>query len=84
MATASGDGLVRNDVDSQRSLLCDNNMVFKLVRQYGGYAAHLSGNDIAAAIAPAGTGATGYTYPILAPLLHGGSTVLLERWNGAA
>lgn len=65
------------------SLLCDNNMVFKLVRQYGGYAAHLSGNDIAAAIAPAGTGATGYTYPILAPLLHGGSTVLLERWNGA-
>jgi non-ribosomal peptide synthetase component E (peptide arylation enzyme) len=31
---------------------------------------------------PAGTGATGYNYPILALLLVGGTSVLLERWDG--
>ena len=39
--------------------------------------------DIAAALAPAGTGSIGYCYPILTPLLHGGTTVILERWEPA-
>lgn len=38
-------------------------------------------DDIAAALAPAGTGAIGYVYPILTPLLHGATTVILERWG---
>lgn len=41
----------------------------------------LSENDIGAALAPAGTGATGYVYPILAPLLWGATSVILERWG---
>jgi len=40
--------------------------------------------DIVAALAPAGTGGVGYNYPILAPLLHGGTSVILERWDPAA
>lgn len=64
------------------SLFSDNDMVFKLVGQYGTYATQMTDRDIGAAIAPAGTGATGYNYPIIAPLLHGGSSVLLERWDG--
>lgn len=38
-------------------------------------------DDISAAIAPAGTGATGYVYPILTPLLHGATSVILTRWK---
>jgi Acyl-CoA synthetases (AMP-forming)/AMP-acid ligases II len=64
------------------SLFSDNNMAFKLIGQYGGFATQMTDRDIGAAIAPAGTGATGYNYPIIAPLLHGGSSVLLEHWNG--
>ena len=52
------------------------------IGQYGSFATQMTDSDIGAAIAPAGTGATGYNYPIIAPLLHGGSTVLLERWDG--
>jgi len=40
--------------------------------------------DIAAVLASAGTGAIGYCFPILTPLLHGGSSVVLERWDPAA
>ena len=40
--------------------------------------------DVAAALAPTGTGAIGYGYPILTPLLHGGTTVILEKWDPAA
>lgn len=36
---------------------------------------------VTAAIAPAGTGATGYIFPILMPLLHGATSVILERWG---
>ena len=64
------------------SLFSDNNMAVKLIGQYGSFATQMTDSDIGAAIAPAGTGATGYNYPIIAPLLHGGSTVLLERWDG--
>ena len=44
-------------------------------------AIELTENDIGAALAPAGTGATGYVYPILVPLLHGATSVILERWG---
>jgi non-ribosomal peptide synthetase component E (peptide arylation enzyme) len=37
--------------------------------------------DVAAALAPAGTGAIGYVYPILSPLLIGATSVILERWS---
>lgn len=37
--------------------------------------------DISAAIAPAGTGATGYVFPILSLLLTGGTATILERWG---
>ena len=36
---------------------------------------------IIAALAPAGTGATGYVYPVLMPLLHGATSVILDRWG---
>lgn len=38
-------------------------------------------NDIAAALAPAGTGATGYVYPVLMPLLAGATSAILPRWG---
>ena len=41
----------------------------------------LTPDDVAAALAPAGTGATGYIFPILTPLLHGATSVILERWH---
>jgi len=34
-----------------------------------------------AAIAPAGTGATGYVYGLLAPVVLGGTSVILTRWK---
>lgn len=40
-----------------------------------------SSDDVIAALAPAGTGATGYVFPILVPLLHGATSVILERWG---
>lgn len=46
--------------------------------------AKFTANDIAAALAPAGTGATGYIYPILMALLHGATSVILERWGDPA
>lgn len=37
--------------------------------------------DRTAAIAPAGTGATGYVYGLLAPVVLGGTSVILTRWK---
>ncbi|CAN5733748.1 medium-chain fatty-acid--CoA ligase [soil metagenome] len=64
------------------SLFSDNNTIVKLIRQYRD-ASDVSQHDVAAALAPAGTGATGYNYPILAMLLNGGTSVMLEHWSGA-
>jgi len=64
------------------SLFSDNNTLVKLVQQYL-HASDVTSSDVAAALAPAGTGATGYNYPILAMLLHGGTSVLLEHWSGS-
>ena len=38
-------------------------------------------DDVTAAIAPAGTGATGYIYGLLSPLLQGATSVILPRWK---
>ena len=60
----------------------DNNLTF-LLRDYA-EAVEMGPGDIAAAIAPANTGATGYLFPVLAPLLVGAASVLLENWSPAA
>jgi acyl-CoA synthetase (AMP-forming)/AMP-acid ligase II len=60
----------------------DNNLSF-LLRDYAG-AVGMGPGDVAAAIAPANTGATGYLFPVLAPLLCGAGAVLLEDWGPAA
>ena len=43
--------------------------------------AEFTSDDIAAALAPAGTGATGYIYPVLMPILNGATSVILGRWK---
>jgi acyl-CoA synthetase (AMP-forming)/AMP-acid ligase II len=63
------------------SLFSDNNTIVKILRQYV-QAAKVTSEDVAAALAPAGTGSTGYNYPILAMLLVGGTAVLLDHWSG--
>ncbi len=59
----------------------DNNLSF-LLRDYAA-AVGMGPGDVAAAIAPANTGATGYLFPVLAPLLCGAGAVLLEDWGPA-
>jgi acyl-CoA synthetase (AMP-forming)/AMP-acid ligase II len=59
----------------------DNNLSF-LLREYA-EAVELGPGDIALAIAPANTGATGYLFPVLAPLLCGAAAVLQETWSAA-
>jgi non-ribosomal peptide synthetase component E (peptide arylation enzyme) len=44
-------------------------------------AAEIHAGDVAVGIAPANTGATGYVFPVLGPLLSGASAVLLGHWN---
>jgi non-ribosomal peptide synthetase component E (peptide arylation enzyme) len=57
----------------------DNNLWF-LLSQYADAVA-LDANDIIVGVAPANTGSTGYVFGVLAPLLHGASSVLQERWE---
>ncbi|MGI4815441.1 MAG: class I adenylate-forming enzyme family protein [Janthinobacterium lividum] len=64
------------------SMFSDNNTLVKLLQQYLP-AARVDGADVAAALAPAGTGSTGYNYPILTMLLVGGTSVMLEHWSAA-
>ena len=51
-----------------------------LLRDYA-QAVEMTAGDVAVAIAPANTGATGYLFPVLAPLLCGAAAVLL--WKSA-
>lgn len=60
----------------------DNNVSF-LMRDYIA-AVEMGPGDKAIAIAPANTGATGYMFPVLAPLCGGAASVLLEEWSPAA
>jgi acyl-CoA synthetase (AMP-forming)/AMP-acid ligase II len=43
-------------------------------------AVKMTPDDIAIGLAPANVGSTGYVYPVLAPLLLGATSVLLEHW----
>ena len=61
------------------SLWSDNNLwVFMqdYIRATG-----LTADDVAVGLSPANTGAVGYAFPVLAPLLAGASSVLLEKWS---
>lgn len=60
-----------------------NNLHAMLMGQYGP-AIGMRESDVAAGIAPANTGSTGYIFPILGPLLAGATTVILERWSPKA
>jgi non-ribosomal peptide synthetase component E (peptide arylation enzyme) len=64
---------------SKISRFSSNNLLFMLdiARDKAGFSA----TDVAAALAPAGTGATGYVYPILMPLMNGATSVILPRWS---
>jgi non-ribosomal peptide synthetase component E (peptide arylation enzyme) len=64
---------------SKISLWSSNNLLDAL----DGYAKAVGyeRSDVTAAIAPAGTGATGYVYGLLAPLIFGGTSVILPRWK---
>jgi len=64
------------------SLWSDNNQIALLLKQYLPQM-QVTADDHAVTLAPASTGATGYVFPILLPLLIGGSCALLERWSGA-
>ena len=44
----------------------------------------LTSEDIAVGLCPANTGATGYVFPVLGPLLVGASSILLEEWSPRA
>ena len=44
-------------------------------------AVDLTEDDIAVGFCPANTGATGYVFPVLGPILVGASSVLLEHWS---
>lgn len=44
----------------------------------------LTADDVAAGLAPAGTGSTGYIFPVLTPLLLGATAAILERWSPRA
>ena len=67
---------------SKISLYSTNNLLFMLRSTASG--AEFSDRDVTAALAPAGTGATGYLFPILMPLLYGATSVILERWGDPA
>lgn len=57
-----------------------NNDMFALLSPFWSRI-RLTSDDVAAALAPAGTGAIGYVYPILSPLLNGATAILLEHWG---
>ncbi len=61
------------------SLWTDNNL-WHFLNSYG-RATEMTHNDRAVGIAPANTGATGYVFPVLAPLLFGASSRLLKKWD---
>ncbi|HZB48120.1 MAG TPA: AMP-binding protein, partial [Mycobacteriales bacterium] len=64
------------------SLWTDNNLWYfmKNFRER----VQLTEDDVAVGLAPANTGATGYVFPVLGPLLAGAGSVLLEDWEPAA
>lgn len=65
------------------SVWSSNDLVALLVHHMG-RRLHIGPGDVAGAIAPASTGSTGYVFPVLAPLLVGATTALLETWKPQA
>lgn len=65
------------------SVYSGNNLYALLVKQYGTSVGQTD-SDVSAGIAPANTGSTGYIFPILAPLIQGATTVILEEWDPQA
>lgn len=63
------------------SLWTDNNL-WAFMKQYR-ESTGMTRTDVALGLAPANTGATGYVFPVLAPLLSGATSVLLEDWDPA-
>jgi acyl-CoA synthetase (AMP-forming)/AMP-acid ligase II len=61
------------------SLWTDNNLWYFM--QNFIRSVDLSPDDIAVGFCPANTGATGYVFGVLGPLLAGASSVLLEHWS---
>ena len=61
------------------SLWTDNNLWNFMQRFIE--AVDVTEDDIAVGLSPANTGATGYVFPVLGPLLAGASSVLLEHWD---
>lgn len=76
MVTSGTTGLPR------MSLWTDNNLYYFMQRYIS--AVQMQAGDIAVGLAPASTGATGYVYPVLAPILSGATSILLEDWSPEA
>ncbi|MBI3743469.1 MAG: acyl--CoA ligase [Chloroflexi bacterium] len=62
------------------SLWSCNNLVAFLVHQYK-QRIELSPDDIGVQLAPASMGSTGYVFPVLAPLLVGATSVMMEKFE---
>src|SRR5664279_73372 len=61
------------------SLWSDNNLWFFMSKYIA--STQMAGGDVALGMAPASTGGVGYVFPVLAPLLCGATSVLLEDWT---
>jgi non-ribosomal peptide synthetase component E (peptide arylation enzyme) len=64
-----------------KASVCSSNDMIALTVRHLGPNLRLSPDDVAAGIAPAGTGSTGYLFPILSPLLVGATAAVLEHWS---
>lgn len=78
---APGDVMLSSGTTSMPkiSLFSSNNLLALLAPFFRRI--QITSDDIAGALAPAGTGAIGYVYPVLSPLLNGATTVILDRWT---
>ena len=63
------------------SLWSDNNLWYFMSTFIE--AVQMGPGDVAVGLAPANTGATGYVFAVLGPILAGATSVLLERWDPA-
>ena len=61
------------------ALWSDNNLWYFMCEHID--AVRLGPADVAVGIAPASTGATGYVFAVLGPILVGATSVLLEEWT---
>ena len=78
---APGDVMLSSGTTSlpKASLFSSNNLLALLAPFWRRI--RITPDDVAAALAPAGTGAIGYVYPMLTPLLNGATSVILDRWS---